>query len=332
MKNKVFDITKCASTDTTKYFMNGVFYSEGFKVATDGRILAVIKAEYSEALEGKIFKADNTEIDGQFPNYKRVIPDDADLVKTDWPGMELIGAARKMPGHAININGRFLAPKHWAVIYNFAETFGEPEMFIAKNEPEHKAIVFKKNDNMIVVMPCQEPAFTVCEGYFETMQTLTVHVKKNYICEASHNHRALKVTYKQLKDVCPNVLTVGKSDILKHLNPMCTTWGQNGWDVLAYDFGAIIVTAGNGANGVHIPAEIVKKYEAEISRMIAEGAGDIDADEYKDLIDKFIEDAETWLLAKDKAEPQSEPETKADENKAEDFIKDHIKVTGMKIA
>jgi len=327
MKTKVFDITKCVSTDTKKYFMNGVYYSEGFKVATDGRILAVIKADYSEALEGKIIKADNTEIDGQFPNYKRVIPDDADLVKTDWPGLELIGAARKMPGHAININDRFLAPKYWAVIYNFAETFGEPEMFIAKNEPEHKAIVFKKNDNMIVVMPCQEPAFTVCEGYFETMQTLTVHTKKNYICEAGHNHRALKVTYKQLKDVCPNVLTVGKSDILKHLNPMCTTWGQNGWDVLAYDFGAIIVTAGNGANGVHIPAEIVRKYEAAYEDLREEVTGNIDADEYKDLIDKFIVEAETWHVNKlAESKPKAEPE------KAEDFIKDHIKVTGMKIA
>ena len=327
MKNKVFDITKCASTDTTKYFMNGVFYSEGYKVATDGRILAVIKADYSEALEGKIFKADNTEIDGQFPNYKRVIPDDKDLVKVECPGMEIIGAARKMPGHAININGRFLAPKYWAVIYNFLESFGgDAEMFIAKDEPERKAIVFKKWDNMIVVMPCESPAFTICEGYMAE-PTWTVHVKNHY-CDGTGKHRALKVTYKQLKEVCPNVLTVGKSDILKNLTPMCTTWGQNGWDVLAYDFGAIIVTAGNGANGAHIPAEIVKKYEAEISRMITDGAGDIDADEYKDLIDKFIEDAETWLLAKDKAkaEPQSEPE------KAEDFIKDHIIVTGMKIA
>lgn len=81
-KQGKIDLMQFASQDLHRLFMNGVYHDKGFKIATDGRILAMIKDSYPEAMEGKIFDYKlNKELEGQFPKYQRVIPDTKDRVK-----------------------------------------------------------------------------------------------------------------------------------------------------------------------------------------------------------------------------------------------------------
>lgn len=81
-KQGKIDLMQFASQDLTRFFMNGVYHDKGFKIATDGRILAMIKDSYPEAMEGKIFDYKlNKELEGQFPKYQRVIPDTKDRIQ-----------------------------------------------------------------------------------------------------------------------------------------------------------------------------------------------------------------------------------------------------------
>lgn len=81
-KQGKIDLMQFARQGLYRLFMNGVYHDKGFKIATDGRILAMIKDSYPEVMEGKIFDYKlNKELEGQFPNYQRVIPDTKDRVK-----------------------------------------------------------------------------------------------------------------------------------------------------------------------------------------------------------------------------------------------------------
>lgn len=54
--------------------LSGVFHGEGFKVASDARIMHAQVAEYPEELEGKIVAKDGSFIEGVFPRWKSIIP------------------------------------------------------------------------------------------------------------------------------------------------------------------------------------------------------------------------------------------------------------------
>lgn len=66
---------------------SGVYFSEGFKVATNGYVLIAYKEDYAPELEGKTIDKKGAEItDGTYPNYRCVIPADKGLefVKIDY--------------------------------------------------------------------------------------------------------------------------------------------------------------------------------------------------------------------------------------------------------
>lgn len=83
-KNKKLIAEDFLRTDSsfvnTRYFMSGVYHTDGKQVVTDGRYLLVHNAEYNKDYEGKIIK-DGKEIEGRYPQYERVIPDDSELVE-----------------------------------------------------------------------------------------------------------------------------------------------------------------------------------------------------------------------------------------------------------
>ena len=83
---KKASIIDFVSKDENRYFMTGVYYENGFAVATNGRVLIKLKTNYPSEYEGKIINPSNgKEIDGQFPNYKKVFPKKEDLVdRSDW--------------------------------------------------------------------------------------------------------------------------------------------------------------------------------------------------------------------------------------------------------
>ena len=78
---KKASILDFVSKDKNRRFMQGVFYEDGFAIATDGRVLIKQKTSYPAEYEGKIIDPTNgKEIEGQYPNYKRVFPAKENLV------------------------------------------------------------------------------------------------------------------------------------------------------------------------------------------------------------------------------------------------------------
>lgn len=69
-----FDFYKYASTDAHRPVMTGVYFDNGFKVASDAYVLVAIEEEYDKQFEGKIINKKGEVIEGKYPNYKSVIP------------------------------------------------------------------------------------------------------------------------------------------------------------------------------------------------------------------------------------------------------------------
>ena len=78
---KKVSITDFCSKDENKHFLEGIFYENGFAIATNGKILIKQKTIYPEEYEGKIIDPKTgKEIEGQFPNYKKVFPKKENLI------------------------------------------------------------------------------------------------------------------------------------------------------------------------------------------------------------------------------------------------------------
>ena len=69
-----FDMYKYTTKDKMRPAMTGVFFCEGYKVATTAQILVYKKEEYSSELEGKIVNKKGEIVDAVFPRWKSVIP------------------------------------------------------------------------------------------------------------------------------------------------------------------------------------------------------------------------------------------------------------------
>ena len=73
--------------------MNCVLHDSGYKVASNTRILVVLKEDYPEDMEGKLMKKDGTIEDEnvKFPNWRMVIPDPKKMgmvaVRLDFAGI-----------------------------------------------------------------------------------------------------------------------------------------------------------------------------------------------------------------------------------------------------
>ena len=92
-KNKKLIVEDFLRTDSgfvsRRYFMSGVYHEDGKQVVTDGRYLLVHHAEYDKVFEGKVIK-DGKEIKVQYPQYKRVIPEDSELVEDNTLNVNVI--------------------------------------------------------------------------------------------------------------------------------------------------------------------------------------------------------------------------------------------------
>lgn len=91
-KGSKFDIFKFTCKDDLRPIMQGVFHDKGNKVASDSHILAVIKEEYDESLEGQVvmkdgslYKYPDTQTFGcRYPNYQSIYSDKGEIVKIDF--------------------------------------------------------------------------------------------------------------------------------------------------------------------------------------------------------------------------------------------------------
>ena len=71
-----FDYYKFVSKDELRPILGGVYHDNGIKVVSDCHILVAIKDEYDRGeLDGKVVGKDGAFIEGNYPNWRSVIPD-----------------------------------------------------------------------------------------------------------------------------------------------------------------------------------------------------------------------------------------------------------------
>ena len=64
----------CTKDDLLRPVMNGIYHKDGFKVASNAKILVMLKDEYNNELESKIIDRSGQEVQGRYPNYLAVMP------------------------------------------------------------------------------------------------------------------------------------------------------------------------------------------------------------------------------------------------------------------
>lgn len=184
-KAKVFDFFKVVSVDPTRLFMQGVFHENGFKIATNGRVMAMARAEYEPRFEGVILSKQLVPIEGQFPNYKKVIPDMTSYRKIDFD-LAAIKAEIKAMSEIVKIAKAFDrdTPCRFKVtdgilinfIYlqravEFMEAYPGTELYICE---EGKAVAFvcrgngalENPDALFLVMPMADSDELAWKGSF----------------------------------------------------------------------------------------------------------------------------------------------------------------------
>ena len=131
-----FNIYNYVSKDDSRPALHCVYHSGGFRVATDATIIAALaKHDYPKELEGTLLNKTGEQIDGNFPNWKPVIPDKSKLTDV-WTiaNKDLIADAVKQQKQikrerrdaiiAIEICGKHFAPAYLLKLIDFANHIG----------------------------------------------------------------------------------------------------------------------------------------------------------------------------------------------------------------
>ena len=153
------------STEQARYFLMGIYHKDGLKVMTDSRILLAVKENYDPELEGVILSKNMEKINGQFPNWHKVVPDMSNYkeitfnltekkykdIKTLVDLQRKINGTKKHKGELLKdalykiadncfINFEYLK-QIFEVITNY-----NIKVYIDKDTPNNKAVVFKTDD------------------------------------------------------------------------------------------------------------------------------------------------------------------------------------------
>ncbi len=135
-----FNIYNYVSKDDFRPVLKCVFHSGGFKVATDATIIiALARQDYTKELEGKLLNKTAEEINGEFPNWERVIPDKSqaadawtiankDLIVDAVKQQKQIKKERRDAIVAIEICGKHFNPGHLLKLIDFANHIGVNEI------------------------------------------------------------------------------------------------------------------------------------------------------------------------------------------------------------
>lgn len=69
-----FNLYDFCAKDPLRPVMEGIYHKDGFKVASNAKVLAMLKDEYDAKLESKIIDRNGKEVEGRYPNYLAVMP------------------------------------------------------------------------------------------------------------------------------------------------------------------------------------------------------------------------------------------------------------------
>jgi hypothetical protein len=80
-QNEKFDLSKYVSNPKYDHHetLTGIFHENGFRIATNGRILCAVDHDYPDEFEGKTVSPKGQIIEGRFPVWQNVLPKVDDL-------------------------------------------------------------------------------------------------------------------------------------------------------------------------------------------------------------------------------------------------------------
>lgn len=236
---KTVDLFKFASKDDCRAFLQGVFHDGGYKVATNGFIMAKVKADYPAESEGLLLDKAGKEIystdkirgkyKAQFPNYRRVIPDlsqmhvigfDFKQVTADIKSADaLLKINQKVSGDLAFYtlsNGGFISDKMTRQIAYFCECFPDAALYAPVDEAkwyEAYALVhigggtLENPDALCVFMPCQ------AQYGCDFKKSGFSFVVRHYRDDVGKVLRAMN-KYNTLRHIRENTLTAGDKKLL----------------------------------------------------------------------------------------------------------------------
>lgn len=161
-------VNKCVSDDITRHFMNQMFFTEGKLISTDGHRLATYECDYLKSVlkEGRHYKVLKVakkhiwivEVSdcGDFPNYKRILPEDE-------PEKVLPFRTSKRPGERSVELAKLLTgfPEPTALNLDFLNDLPLDREYAVKWYDSRHAVVFEMGDPLGIgkytelIMPLQ---------------------------------------------------------------------------------------------------------------------------------------------------------------------------------
>lgn len=170
-KECFLDFFNFISSDGFHRNMEGVYHEEGFKIATDARILVMAKADYEKRLEGVILSKELIPINADYPTYKRVLPDFSKMHEISFDferatkdmreAKEFIRIAKKLRrGDLIPYqmpNGGYVSKANLERIIEFISCYPDARAFAFDDKAKMLAFVSGDLENyeaLLLVMPC----------------------------------------------------------------------------------------------------------------------------------------------------------------------------------
>lgn len=163
MNKKLYSaLYSCVSTDYLRPRLMGIYHKDRYITATDGMILATVKQDYPEDLEGKIIGINGKEIEGNYSDYKKVIPYISGLTKIEddyiYNNLEfackLSIKKEDWPTCLIEIGGMLLSTYFLKKAFRLVRILDERLTIYVPSE-DYRAIVFKTSSMACVIMPCR---------------------------------------------------------------------------------------------------------------------------------------------------------------------------------
>lgn len=151
--------------DKFRIALNGVYHSEGFRVATDSHILVAVKGTYEEEKEGKIIGKDGRTIIGKYPRWTAAIPEDFhehelhaidtakvyELVKRMKAENKLVGRYGPKKDAIVKVGNIFFRAEKFAQFCRFLDYYGIKEINTFGERRPTKAVA--PDGSISILMP-----------------------------------------------------------------------------------------------------------------------------------------------------------------------------------
>lgn len=161
MQNSKFNIFDyCAKKDDYSPAFTGVLHEKGYKVATDGHCLIILKEDYPAELEGKIVDKKGAFIDSKFPDFSQLLQIDDKYTFYEFDGDKILEIEKDWKiekklndfnfGY-VKIQNTCLGIELLAKMVRFAKTIGTNQIGI--QSPNRAVKIGKGLENCGIMMP-----------------------------------------------------------------------------------------------------------------------------------------------------------------------------------